>query len=52
MAVPRPSRRQSSNAQPNSWTIGARNKEGSAVLPVITTSAPVASASTMPSAPR
>ena len=39
-------------AQPNSWISGARNRDGSATLPVITMSAPSARAATIGRAPR
>jgi len=45
--VPCPSRFQSSIAQPKAWIIGARNSAGSEARPVITMSAPPASACAM-----
>ena len=50
--MPAASRSQSSHAQPCSCTSGARNSDASATRPVITMSAPCASASTIGRAPR
>ena len=50
--MPAASRSQSSHAQPCAWTHAARNNDASATRPVMTMSAPLASASAIGRAPR